>query len=68
MNFTSLWSARYIIHVISYIFSSLKDIANLSMLDENHIFKYIMSATDYNILSVVARFVKDAFEERLKIC
>ena len=50
------------------LFSSLSDIANLNMFDENHIFKYIMSATDYDILFVVASFVKDAFEERSKIC
>ena len=36
------------------------------MFDENHIFKYIMSATDYDILFVVASFVKDAFEESQK--
>ena len=48
------------------LFSSLSDIANLNMFDENHIFKYTMRATDYDILFVVASFVKDAFEERSK--
>ena len=45
------------------IFFTIRGIANLNTVDENHILKYIMTATDYDTLFAVASFVKDAFEE-----
>ena len=69
MNFTSLWSASYI-HVIKlhYFLHLAILLILICLMKITFSSTYIMSATDYDILFVVASFVKDAFEERSKIC